>query len=65
MNGNKSKLKALVSEGRASVIAMQNAYRELAVEFLEKKRAANWKVINDAWVGASKFWRIARVVRTA
>jgi len=33
---------------------MEKASEEIAVEFIERKRATNWAVVNDAYVAAAR-----------
>lgn len=44
----------LKSETRHVITALQKATNELMTEFISKKRAANWQIINEAGVSAQK-----------
>ena len=37
----------------AALRGMQEAAKEIAIEFIEHKRATNWKIVNDAYVAAA------------
>lgn len=46
--------KLLVAELVDALRGMEKASEEIAVEFIEHKRATNWKVVNDAYCAAAR-----------
>lgn len=49
----------LEEELLAALKGMERAAQEIAIEFIEHRRAANWKIINDAYVACAKAIREA------
>jgi hypothetical protein len=51
---HKSRLADAAPDLLEALRGMQTASEEIAIEFIEHKRATNWKIVNDAYVAAAR-----------
>lgn len=62
---NEQELRDRLREAVRLMAALEQACDELMTEFISKKRAANWKIINDAMYDSARFRYQANVEELA